>query len=136
MIPAGFSEAIAHGLPAELRVIGNVDASIGTQVAQSIAQSFADATDTARIVVAATGVGTINGRLVASLPTPIAIADVSTRNRQLDAGTFYAAGMAVFFLFFTVQFGSRASSTSDGTGHSPGCSSRRSARAPCSPASC
>ena len=36
---------------------------------------------------------------------PITLADVSTRSRQLDAGTFYAAGMAVFFLFFTVQFG-------------------------------
>ena len=39
------------------------------------------------------------------MPAPIAIADVSTQSRQLDAGTFYAAGMAVFFLFFTVQFG-------------------------------
>ncbi len=105
VIPAGISDAIGHGRPARLRVIGNVDSSIGTQVAQSIAQSFADATDTARIVATATGAASINSQLVASLPQPIAIADVSTRNRQLDAGTFYAAGMAVFFLFFTVQFG-------------------------------
>ena len=34
------------------------------------------------------------------------LADISTESgRQLDVGTFYAAGMAVFFLFFTVQFG-------------------------------
>ena len=33
------------------------------------------------------------------------LANVSTASRQLDIGTFYAAGMAVFFLFFTVQFG-------------------------------
>ena len=105
VIPAGFSDAVGQGRPATLRVIGNVDASIGTQVAQSIAQSFADASDTARIVVAATGARTITPQLVASLPTPIVIAEVSTHNRQLDAGTFYAAGMAVFFLFFTVQFG-------------------------------
>jgi ABC-2 type transport system permease protein len=105
VIPAGFSAGIGHGRPVTLRVIGNVDSSIGTQVAQSIAQSFADATETARIVVAATGARAITPQGVASLPTPIAIADVSTHNRQLDAGTFYAAGMAVFFLFFTVQFG-------------------------------
>ncbi len=105
VIPAGFSAAIGHGRPATLRVIGDVDSSIGTQVAQSIAQSFADETDTARIVAVATGARVLTPHGVASLPTPIAIADVSTRNRQLDAGTFYAAGMAVFFLFFTVQFG-------------------------------
>ncbi|MGZ4251638.1 MAG: ABC transporter permease [Solirubrobacteraceae bacterium] len=106
VIPAGFSEAVGHGgAVAAIRVLGNVDSSIGAQVAQSIAQSFADGTDTARIVAAASGGRGINNRLVASLPTPISIADVSTKSRQLDAGTFYAAGMAVFFLFFTVQFG-------------------------------
>jgi ABC-2 type transport system permease protein len=31
--------------------------------------------------------------------------DVSAATRQLDAPTYFAAGMAVFFLFFTVQFG-------------------------------
>ena len=31
--------------------------------------------------------------------------DISAATRQLDATTYFAAGMAVFFLFFTVQFG-------------------------------
>jgi ABC-2 type transport system permease protein len=106
VIPPGFSDAIGHQTrTATLRVLGSVDASMGTQVAESIARSFADGTDTARIVMAATGAGRMSNRLVASLPNPIAIADLSTKSRQLDAGTFYAAGMAVFFLFFTVSFG-------------------------------
>jgi len=106
VIPPGFSDAVGHsGGTATIRVLGNVDASIGAQVAQSIARSFADGTDTARIVVAASGGRAINGQLVASLPNPISIADISTKARQLDAGTYYAAGMAIFFLFFTVQFG-------------------------------
>jgi ABC-2 type transport system permease protein len=105
VVPAGFSDAVSQDRSASLRVIGSVDSTIGTQVAQSIASSFADATDTARVVVAATGASAISSRLAASLPTPIVIADVSTKSRQLDAGTFYAAGMTVFFLFFTVQFG-------------------------------
>jgi ABC-2 type transport system permease protein len=86
-------------------VLGSVDASIGAQLAQSIAQSYADRVDTARIAGAAAGGRRIDQATVAALPTPIGIADVSTTSRQLDAGTFYAAGMAVFFLFFTVQFG-------------------------------
>ena len=105
VIPAGFSTAVGQGRGATLRVLGNVDSSIGVQVAQSIAQSFANSADTARIVVAATTGRTTSRQRLASALTPIRIADVSTANRQLDAGTFYAAGMAVFFLFFTVQFG-------------------------------
>ncbi|MGZ4372520.1 MAG: ABC transporter permease [Gaiellaceae bacterium] len=105
VVPAGFSTAVGHGGTASLRVLGNIDSSMGVQVAESIARSFADGTDTARIVVAATGANGISNQLVASIPKPISIADVSTKRRQLDAGTFYAAGMAVFFLFFTVQFG-------------------------------
>lgn len=105
VLPAGFSAAIAHDRPASLQVLGNVDASIGTQVAESIAHSYADRVDSVRIVAAAAHGSSINQARAAAIPTPIAIADVSTKNRQLDAGTFYAAGMAVFFLFFTVQFG-------------------------------
>jgi ABC-2 type transport system permease protein len=41
----------------------------------------------------------------AQRPPAFAFTDVSAETRQLDANTFFAAGMAVFFLFFTVQFG-------------------------------
>ena len=33
------------------------------------------------------------------------VADVAATTKELDVTTYYAAGMAVFFLFFTVQFG-------------------------------
>lgn len=105
VLPPGFSAAVGHGHGARLRVLGSVDASIGTQVAQSIAQSYADYINTSRIAAAAAG-GAVSGNARRTAPrVPISIADVSTRSRLLDAGTFYAAGMAVFFLFFTVQFG-------------------------------
>ena len=105
VLPSGFSAAIGSGRPATLKVLGSVDASIGAEVAQSIARSYADQIDTARTVVAAAGGTRIDRAAFAALPMPISIADLSTKSRQLDAGTFYAAGMAVFFLFFTVQFG-------------------------------
>jgi ABC-2 type transport system permease protein len=105
VLPSGFSAAIGSGRPATLKVLGSVDASIGAEVAQSIEQSYADQIDTARTVVAAAGGTRIDRAAFAAQPMPISIADLSTKSRQLDAGTFYAAGMAVFFLFFTVQFG-------------------------------
>jgi linearmycin/streptolysin S transport system permease protein len=103
VLPAGLSDACGHGRPASIRVLGSVDSTIGAQVAQSIAASFAGAADTLRIAAAAQGARGL-GR-AGAVPVPIVLADVSTSSRQLDAGTFYAAGMAVFFLFFTVQFG-------------------------------
>ncbi len=91
--------------PAPLKVLGSVDSPIGTEVAQSIAQTFADRENAEQIaLIGALAAHTTPVRSAASL-TPIAIVDVSTSNRQLGAGTFYAAGMTVFFLFFTVQFG-------------------------------
>jgi len=104
VLPVGFSAAIQRGQPARLPVLGSVDSTIGTQVAQSVAQSYADRIDTARIATAAAAPTPISGAQAAAL-APIVVADVSTKNRQLDAGTFFGAGMAVFFLFFTVQFG-------------------------------
>src|SRR5947199_8738076 len=41
----------------------------------------------------------------AAATVPVAVADVSAKTKQLDDKSFFAAGMAVFFLFFTVQFG-------------------------------
>ena len=104
VLPAGFSTAVARGEGARMRVLGSVDSTIGAQVAQSVAQSFADRIDTVRMASAAGRPAPINSAQAAAL-APIVVADVSTKNRQLDAGTFYGAGMAIFFLFFTVQFG-------------------------------
>jgi linearmycin/streptolysin S transport system permease protein len=104
VLPPGFSSAIQGGQPASVQVLGSVDSTIGTQVAQSVAQSYADRINTVRVARAAARPRAINAAQAAAL-APIVVADVSTKNRQLDAGTFYGAGMAIFFLFFTVQFG-------------------------------
>lgn len=41
----------------------------------------------------------------AAAAAPVAVRDVSATSKELDQKSFFAAGMAVFFLFFTVQFG-------------------------------
>jgi ABC-2 type transport system permease protein len=104
VLPPGLSDAVHGGqAPPPIRVLGNVDSTIGAQVADSIAASFASRIGAIRL--ASEALHRPPPDSFASSAPPIALADLSTKSRQLDVGTFYAAGMAVFFLFFTVQFG-------------------------------
>ena len=112
VIPAGFSARVQAGQPASMQVIGNVDAGISAQVARSITQAYAAELNRVRLSVA-TVVASRNGAgdpqalgaQAAATATPVAVSDVSAQTKQLDTKSFFAAGMAVFFLFFTVQFG-------------------------------
>jgi ABC-2 type transport system permease protein len=118
VLPAAFSTAIGHGRPATLRVVRNVDAAIGTQVAQSIAQSYADHVDTVRMATAAAGGTAINQASFAAALAPIAIANCvhhepAARCRHLLRSN--AAGMAVFFCSSPSSSGSRACSRSVAT---------------------
>jgi ABC-2 type transport system permease protein len=125
VIPAGFSARVAAGQPASMQVIGNVDASIAAEVARSIAESYAADLNRVRLSVATVlagsgGSGASPQALAAqaaATATPVAVSDVSAQTKQLDNKSFFAAGMAVFFLFFTVQFGvtSLLEERSDGT---------------------
>jgi ABC-2 type transport system permease protein len=103
VLPTGLTTAIRRGGPVAINVVGDVDAPIGAQVAESIAQSFASRIETARVARVALGPSSPSPQGLGA--GPIELEDISTKRRQLDVGTFYAAGMAVFFLFFTVQFG-------------------------------
>jgi ABC-2 type transport system permease protein len=112
VIPAGFSAAASAGAPAEIRVIAGADSPIGARVARSIAESFAADLHAAGVAVAVAADGRPTpaeaARLAAeaaALPPPVEMSDVSTARRELSTRTYFAAGMAVFFLFFTVQFG-------------------------------
>ncbi|USX54514.1 ABC transporter permease [Lentzea sp. HUAS12] len=111
LLPAGLTEAVRTGGAARIEVVGNVDAPTGTDIARSLAQAYADRLLAIRTAVAATvrsGVPTPPSELAsaaaAALPQAAVVEDTTGR-RQLDAKTQYAAGMAVFFLFFAVQPG-------------------------------
>ncbi len=118
VIPAGFSAGASAGQGGELRVITNPDSSIGGLVARSLAQSFASDIDAIQV-----SVKTVLGDHAAP-PDPAVIQQLVNRARQVAATavlnqntaesrlfsstTFYAAGMAVFFVFFVVEFGARS----------------------------
>jgi ABC-2 type transport system permease protein len=117
VVPAGFSARVQAGRPASMQVIGNVDAPISAEIARSIAGAYAADLNRVRLSVATaiSGAGRSGApaahevhalaRRAAAAAAPVAMSDVSARSRQLDQKSFFAAGMAVFFLFFTVQFG-------------------------------
>jgi ABC-2 type transport system permease protein len=111
VIPDGFSAAVAGGQPAGIDVIGYVDSPIGTQVAVAVAEQFAGEVNGISLSIATWFVSGADGdtdTLVAAAqatPAPLALETVSAASKELSAATFYAAAMAVFFLFFTVQFG-------------------------------
>jgi ABC-2 type transport system permease protein len=114
VIPAGFSARVEAGQPASLQVIGNVDASVSAEVARSIAEAYAAELNRVRLSVATVLAGQAGGggggtqalaAQAAATATPVAVSDVSAQTKELDNKSFFAAGMAVFFLYFTVQFG-------------------------------
>jgi ABC-2 type transport system permease protein len=114
VIPAGFGDDVGTGAP-ELEIVGDVDSPTATQIAASIAEQFATGVESARIAVLTTAtlagvqptpdfVGSL-GSDPATAAFSFTLVDQSADTRQLDANTYYAAGMAVFFMMFTVQFG-------------------------------
>jgi linearmycin/streptolysin S transport system permease protein len=117
IIPAGFSARVQSGRPASMQVIGNVGAPVSAEIARSIAESFTADLNRIRLSVAAVldptgGTGPLPpGRVqllaarAAAATAPVAVQDVSAKSRELSQKSYFAAGMAVFFLFFTVQFG-------------------------------
>jgi ABC-2 type transport system permease protein len=114
IVPAGFSEAVQRQASTRIDVIGDADSPTGAQVARSIASSYVAELNNIAIAVAAAvpdpgavppeELAGVVQRAVAAT-RPVELVDVSAAEKILDAKTYFAAAMAVFFLFFTVQFG-------------------------------
>ena len=110
IFPEGFSDSLQSGGAATVELIGNVDESISTQIAKAVLDSYLAEVDAVGIAV---GTAMISGGTdVASIAqkttesaAAVVLRDTAADNLELDATTFFSGGMAVFFLFFTVQFG-------------------------------
>jgi len=111
VLPAGFSARVEAGQAAAVEVVGDVDAPLGTGVARSLAGSFTERLTSVRVAVAAalrsgsTRDPAALAAEAAAVPDRLRAVEDPASRRELDATTYYAAGMSVFFLFFTVQFG-------------------------------
>jgi ABC-2 type transport system permease protein len=110
VFPEGFSDGVAAGQGGTVGLIGNVDHAISSQIAEAILAGYLAEIDAVGMSVGAAvlnGAGDPIALAGAAVQTPdaVVLVDTEAADRELDATTFFSAGMAVFFLFFTVQFG-------------------------------
>ncbi|HET7645160.1 MAG TPA: ABC transporter permease [Candidatus Limnocylindria bacterium] len=114
IVPSGFGQDVELGQATAIEVVGDVDAGFSTDILRSLAEGYARELESVRLAVA-TVIGDtfpVPRERVAELvagaleqPSPVSVVDVPAELRQMGAHTFYAASMAIFFLFFTAQFG-------------------------------
>lgn len=107
LIPEGFTAATRSFQAAEIEVLGNPTAQISTLISEAIAQGVASEVETVQTAIAAAGFDQALAASEAALatPSPISVEEVAVGNRQLDFTTYISIGIAIFFLYFTVQFG-------------------------------
>ena len=111
VIPEGFSTAAQSNGRADIAVIGNSETPIAASIARAIAESYAEELNAVRLSLATAAGGDLSGDLGAlgqaagRTTAPIALEEDAAARREFSSKTFTAAGMAVFFLFFTAQFG-------------------------------
>jgi ABC-2 type transport system permease protein len=112
VFPEGFTEQVQAGRGGAITVISAPDAQIASLVAESLATSFASNLDAVGLSVAAVAeAGTpADEALVARAQAVAPAAELRTADaddRAVTQSSFFAIGMAVFFLFFAVEFGVR-----------------------------
>jgi ABC-2 type transport system permease protein len=109
--PDGFSARVQAGQGATIRVLGSPDSSFGSLVLESLARSFASELDAIAVSVATVDAsGAADPGLVErarEVPASAEIRTVDAADQVASQSTFFAIGMAVFFLFFAVEFGVR-----------------------------
>lgn len=105
VIPRGFTAAVESGAETGIEIVGDEASPTGAEVARAIATAYTSQTTTVRLAVALTGGDPQAAQQAVASSEGVVVENVGTSDKQLDWGTYMAAGMAVFFLFFTVQFG-------------------------------
>jgi ABC-2 type transport system permease protein len=112
VIPAGFSQAITSGTPTQIRLLGG-EFPASFEVARSVVARFASETGASQLLIAtamASGGPTLVHQAIAAMsaPPPIAVVEAVPPARQAGRATFYAAAMAIMFVFFATQYGALA----------------------------
>jgi ABC-2 type transport system permease protein len=115
IVPAGTSDRVAAGGAVGVEVVGNPDRTLAVSVARSVAAGFAG--EVARVTAAVTTVTVATGLppdaeliaavrdAAASTPRPAVVTQRTVASLRLPQRDQLTAGMAVFFLLFTVQLG-------------------------------
>jgi ABC-2 type transport system permease protein len=112
VFPDGFTEQVQSGGGGRIQVIASPDSSIGSLVAVSLVRSFGSSLDAVGLSVStvAGADGDVDPTLIAraqAIPPAAVIRTAAAEDQVASQSTFFAIGMAVFFLFFAVEFGVR-----------------------------
>lgn len=116
VVPEGFSTSIQSGGRGTIEITASPESEIGAPIARAVAQGFVAELNAISLGITTTASGGAApptdeqiARLrerIQAIETPVRLEESSAGNKEfVDGKTFFAAGMAVFFLFFTTQFG-------------------------------
>ncbi len=121
VLPESLSEDTTAGEAATIEVLGDPDSPIAVDIAEAIARGFASEVQSQRVAIATVaaaraGPGEVTlfsgqaaleelAQQAAETESPILVDDDPLGAKTFEDKTFFAAGMTVFFLFFTSQFG-------------------------------
>ena len=117
VFPSGLSAAAQAGTGARIEVLRSVESRIGAEVAEAITRSFAADLDATRLSIGtaiasgAAGVPPDPVRIraiaadAAAASTPLRLVDGNAGGREVKPASYFGPSMAIFFLFFTVQYG-------------------------------
>lgn len=116
LIPAGFAESITTGQTAKLTVLRSPNFPVGGQVAQALADAFAAEVNAGGLTIqTAVDSGLVSKPGGPDLNTviqkavegriPVSLVDGQIGVNEVSSADYFAPGMTIFFLFFTVQFG-------------------------------
>lgn len=116
LIPKEFTKSVQEGRPAEIKVLRNADAPIGGEVAKAFAEGFVTEINAGRLAVAtAVAAGALEKPGSQGLPAliqksvaeriPIQIVQGKIGGTEVNSASYFGPAMAIFFLSFTVQFG-------------------------------
>jgi ABC-2 type transport system permease protein len=115
IIPKGFGQAVGAG-NAEVHVVRSTEQPVSGEVAEAIAKGFVAEVNAGRLSVAtvvasgalakpgAVKLAEVIQKAVAGR-IPVSLADGPVGARAVTTASYFGPSMAIFFLFFTVQFG-------------------------------
>jgi ABC-2 type transport system permease protein len=112
IVPSGFTQAVRSGGEARIVVLKE-EGSFSGEIAKALADGFVAQVAASRLSVATAANGDF-GRIadlaarVAAERIPVRLAGDPPGGGRVGIANFMGPGMAIFFLFFTVQYGSRS----------------------------
>ena len=111
LVPAGFSDAVTAGRPAEIGLVTGGDEPVAAGVAGSIAAGFAARINEVRLVLAVAADAGVAPPDLDALARAAPLGEVrmaAPEGDELEPASYFGPAMALFFLYFAVGLGVRS----------------------------